>query len=239
MSEPESTERPLPDPDQYRNAQQAIEHAAHAAWRARRMLAAAVIEPVMGCGAGVLSAAGSAGLMFDQSPDHVVGVVWWLVIEWWFLLWGGWILWSMRHRRKTDAMFAVDRATAIRSRGLKPLNLAISMAFSIGMTFFWGWAFPRMSIQATVLVIGASMAAFAGWFVVRFCLLHFAEDLVFAAAIAVPWGLYLARTPNSAVFGVIASTSALGAVWSLRSRWKRFARMGNGSEAVSETPVHP
>src|SRR5690242_10344035 len=112
MSEPEFTEQPLPDPHEFRAAQEAVDHAAQAAWRARRMLAASLMEPVMGCGAGVLSAAGSAGLMFDQTPGHVIGVVWWLIVEWWFLLWGGWILWSMRHRRTTDAMFAVDRGTA-------------------------------------------------------------------------------------------------------------------------------
>ncbi|HVV99125.1 MAG TPA: hypothetical protein VHB77_02225 [Planctomycetaceae bacterium] len=239
MSELESTEQPLPDPDQFGAARQAIDHAAHAAFQARRMLAASLMEPVMGCGAGVLSAAGSAGLLFEQSPGHVVGALWWLIIGWWFLLWGGWILWSMRHRRKTDAMFAVDRETACRARNLRPLNFIASSLCVVAMFCFWQWAFPRMSPQAIVLVIGSSMAAFAAWFVVRFCQLHLAEDLVFAAAIAVPWGLYLARTPNSAVFGVIASTSALGAVWSLRSRWKRFASMGNGSEAVSETPVHP
>jgi hypothetical protein len=238
MSEPESTEQPLPDPNEFRAAQQAVDHAAHAAWRARRMLAASLMEPVMGCGAGVLSAAGSAGLMFDQTPGHVVGVFWWLIIEWWFLLWAVWILWSMRHRRKTDAMFAVDRGTAIRARGLRPLNFIASTLCVIAMFCFWQWAFPRMSTQAMVLVIGVSIAAFAGWFVVRFCQLLLAEDLVFAAAIAVPWGLYLARAPNSAVLGVIASTSALGAVGSLRSRWKRFARVGNGSETSSETPAH-
>ena len=238
MSEPEISERPLPDPHEFLAAQTAVDHAARAAFQARRMLAASTMEPLMGCGAGVLSAVGTAVLLFDQAPKWA-GIVWGLIAEWSFLIWAGWILWSMRRRGKSIAMFAVDRSTANRVRGLRPANFVASTLFVIATMCFWQWAFQRMSTEAIVLVIGISMTAFAGWFVIRFYQLHFAEDLVFASAIGIPWALYLARTPNTAALGVLASLSAVGAVWSLRHRWKRFTQVGQRSEASSEVQAQP
>ena len=236
MSETESTEQPLPDPAALHAAQQAFDHADHAASQARRILAASTMEPLLGCAAGAISATGSALLLMDQASKWS-GLIWGNVAEWSFVIWGGWILYSMRHRRKTDACFAVHWTAADRTRRLN-WNLPIAIAFVTGMLYFWQWAFLRMPVDAIVLVIGASMAAFAGVFVTRFCALRLAEDLVFAAAIAIPWALYLARIPNTAVAGMLATLSAFGAIWSLRRRWKHFTRTGHGS-ALPETPVPP
>jgi hypothetical protein len=152
----------------------------------------------------------------------------------WFLLSLRWLF----GLRSSGGVKVVDRIEVnlneIRKHPIRRLvpGYALTLAFLLA----WSYLFKTMPYSGIMIVMWTVVAIYSGFFVGRFFLFHLWEDLLFAASVALAWGLYLLQARQLASLAIVPPLAVIVGTVCLHHRWRNWVRSLPASEAEPASP---
>jgi uncharacterized membrane protein YjjP (DUF1212 family) len=158
----------------------------------------------------------------------MIGFVTWFLLS---LLW--WV-----GLRSSGGVKVVDRIeenlNEIRKHPIR--RLVPGYALTMASIFACLYLFNMMYYSSIMIMMWTVVAMYSGFFVGRFFLFHFWEDLLFAASVALAWGLYLLQARQLASLAIVPPLAVIVGTVCLHHRWRNWVRSLPASEAEPASP---
>jgi hypothetical protein len=218
-------DRPIPDPRAERplTAQSALRDADRAARQARRLLEASrgILSgniALISCLPATLMAWWQAGGDRNRLLGALVmiGSAAWVAVS---------LRWMVR-LRSSGGVRVVDRVEAnLDAIGKHPFRrLAPAYALTFGAFLAWSYLFEVLPYSGVVIAMWSVTGVLTGFFIARFVLYRFWEDLLFAASVASAWALYLLPVGRLAPLAIVPPQAIIVGTICLHRRWRAWVR---------------
>ena len=223
MHDPAVTDA-LPTPEQMRN----FIAAEKAAWLARRLREAsrALVTgnvAFFACLMGTLLVVAHSDWFKGATPFVLCGIMWGyllgLMLSW---------RWMKRQRSGSSVVVLDQREVEAKRAPAHPFRSAVvlsgTLLFSSLTIALWGVAFRHMSNAAMTAALGLFPAFTIGFFVYRFVLFQFWEDMLFVASVVIAYAPFLLHAWNLAPLSIASLPLVIVGIVSLHLRWVRWTR---------------